>query len=326
MDEITALFDCFDNCRRCMPPQPTAFAFDWQGARRYGLVWPRGLWLCEDVRQVALYLRVLDWERACTSALRAHPRVTGLAPFVQDAGLSILDDSAVQTDGVALEIVGRRELDRADRAGVRPLSRRLRCLLTNRWPRISRCQPYRMRSAPSPDDLRLLHAGLQAVQRIGSAPRSSDILPLPDAEGDVPQFPSQPLRNELLRERLKRLPVRSGVWDVTVQALLNPAEAEDGGAPVYHLMLIALDEEADAVLQMSVSTLPGADGATELAEAFFEESVRAGWLPAQLHCANQRTEALLGETLRALSVAVDRRAYLPQLIVAYCKLLSGAQD
>ena len=76
---------------------------------------------------------------------------------------------------------------------------------------------------------------------------------------------------------------------------------------------------------VTLATLPGADGAPELAEAFFEEAVQSGWLPEQLHCANPRTEALLSETLRALPVAVDQRASLPQLLAAYCSLLTDEQ-
>lgn len=336
MDHYSALLDCIDRCMKCAPAQPTPFAFDGEGARHYGLLWPQGLWLCEDAQQLALYRRVLDWENACADAQRAHPRTTSaLEAFSQNAGLSLLDDCPVLTDGVLLQIVSRRELDREERARIAPLARRLRCTLTNRWPSICRCRPYRMHSAPDPDDLRLMHEGLQAAQRILSAPRRPDSLPVLDAQGGVrweplpplavPQFPRHTLRNELLRERLKRLPVRSGAWEVTVQALFNPSQAPDGGAPVYHLMLIVVDEESDAVLQMSVSTLPGADGAPELAEAFFEEAVQSGWLPEQLHCANPRTEALLSETLRALPVAVDQRASLPQLLAAYCSLLTGEQ-
>ena len=175
MDHYSALLDCIDRCMKRAPAQPMPFAFDGEGARHYGLLWPQGLWLCEDAQQLALYRRVLDWENACADAQRAHPRTTSaLEAFSQNAGLSLLDDCPVLTDGVLLQIVSRRELDREERARIAPLARRLRCTLTNRWPSICRCRPYRMHSAPDPDDLRLMHEGLQAAQRILSAPRRPD--------------------------------------------------------------------------------------------------------------------------------------------------------
>ena len=60
MDHYSALLDCIDRCMKRAPAQPMPFAFDGEGARHYGLLWPQGLWLCEDAQQLALYRRVLD--------------------------------------------------------------------------------------------------------------------------------------------------------------------------------------------------------------------------------------------------------------------------
>lgn len=226
--------------------------------------------------------------------------------------MGMWDDSTLRQDCIRLSLTDRDGLDKQDYALIKELGRTYRG--RGQWPQLRRLRPYCLPWQLDEADCALLGRALEAVQDAACISVSGKM----EEAGDAPVH----LRDEMLLARLKNLPCKDQRWDVTIQAFPFPAGDEEGGAPYFPMMLMAVDEQSDTVLHVGLEDCRKTDGMEKLVLGFAAEMIGHGARPGSLLCANARAFAVLGELFEKLGVKSKVQPQLPQLEEALMSLVN----